>query len=100
MRLSADEFLRRFTQHVLPKRFVKIRHCGPPANRQREERLRLCRELLGEPGEPDALTTISPTVLPAGEAHCPNCGGSRLVCRALPRERPSGSAVVHGIDSG
>ena len=35
MKLPADEFLRRFTQHVLPKGFVKIRHCGLLANRFR-----------------------------------------------------------------
>lgn len=28
LRLSAVEFVRRFLQHVLPKGFVKIRHCG------------------------------------------------------------------------
>jgi len=33
--LSAEEFLRRFLQHVLPKGFVKVRHYGLLANRQR-----------------------------------------------------------------
>ena len=33
--LEAVEFLRRFLQHVLPKGFVKIRHCGLLANAQR-----------------------------------------------------------------
>ena len=28
MTLTAEEFLRRFVQHVLPKGFVKIRHYG------------------------------------------------------------------------
>ena len=28
MTLEADEFLRRFVQHVLPRSFVKIRHYG------------------------------------------------------------------------
>jgi hypothetical protein len=27
-RLTADEFIRRFLLHVLPKRFVRIRHYG------------------------------------------------------------------------
>jgi len=28
MKLSNPEFVRRFTQHILPKRFVRIRHYG------------------------------------------------------------------------
>lgn len=28
MRLSHGEFVRRFSQHILPKRFVRIRHYG------------------------------------------------------------------------
>src|SRR5207249_4822426 len=46
MTLDADEFLRRFVQHVLPRSFVKIRHYGLLANAQREVRLALCRRLL------------------------------------------------------
>src|SRR5262249_7486716 len=46
MTLDAVEFLRRFVQHVLPKGFVKIRHYGLLANRQRAERLDQCRRLL------------------------------------------------------
>src|SRR5262249_20265927 len=37
MTLTAEEFLRRFVQHVLPKGFVKMRHYGLLANRHREE---------------------------------------------------------------
>jgi len=36
MTLSADEFLRRFVQHVLPKGFPRIRYFGWMANRKRE----------------------------------------------------------------
>src|SRR5262249_58657265 len=42
MTLVADEFLRRFVQHVLPKGFVKVRHYGL----LRQARLALCRRLL------------------------------------------------------
>ena len=45
VRLSADEFLRRWVQHVLPAGFV-IGHYGLLANRGRTERLALCRALL------------------------------------------------------
>jgi hypothetical protein len=100
MKLPADEFLRRFVQHVLPKGFVKIRHCGLLANRQRGERLQLCRELLGEPGKPDTKTTISPTILPAVEACCPNCGGPRFTRRELLPDRTLVLTSRPAIDSG
>ncbi len=47
MTLKADEFIRRFLLHVLPDRFVKIRHYGLLANRNRKDNIALCRELLG-----------------------------------------------------
>lgn len=47
MTLHAPEFIRRFLLHVLPDRFVKIRHFGLLANRRRKDNIALCRELLG-----------------------------------------------------
>ncbi len=46
MPLKADEFIRRFLLHVLPDRFVKIRHYGFLGNRCRRKKLDRCRELL------------------------------------------------------
>jgi hypothetical protein len=46
MTLTADEFIRRFLLHVLPDRFVRIRHFGFLANRHRHKKLDLCRTLL------------------------------------------------------
>ncbi|MEO9257865.1 MAG: transposase, partial [Crocinitomicaceae bacterium] len=39
MVLSADEFIRRFEQHILPERFTKIRTYGYLANRNRHQRI-------------------------------------------------------------
>ena len=47
MELNADEFLRRFLLHVLPARFVRIRHFGFLVNRVRSKNLNLAREQLG-----------------------------------------------------
>jgi hypothetical protein len=47
MTLTATEFLRRFLMHVLPQGFVRIRHYGFLSNRHRQEKLALCRKLLG-----------------------------------------------------
>ena len=43
MTLTAEEFIRRFLLHVLPKGLVRIRHYGWMANRCRRECAALCR---------------------------------------------------------
>jgi len=52
--LDADEFLRRYLLHVLPERFVRIRHFGFLANRMRSQSLTLAREQLGTDAPPSA----------------------------------------------
>jgi len=47
MTLKADEFIRRFLLHVLPSRYVRIRHFGLLANRVRKDNIALCRKILG-----------------------------------------------------
>jgi len=49
MALEVEEFLRRFLLHVLPCGFVRIRHFGLLANRQRRTAITRARELLGAP---------------------------------------------------
>jgi Putative transposase len=108
--LDGVEFLRRFVQHVLPKGFVKIRHYGLLANRQRETLLARCRQLLAvmavavtappssaEPGPAEPVP-----IEPAPMRHCPSCGGTRLVCRELPPWSPwlrEGPAVATSPDT-
>ena len=76
MTLDALEFMRRFLLHVLPSGFVKIRHFGFLANRERKRALPLCSTLLFLPATryrkrtcPDLLST-SPVRL------CPHCPGT------------------------
>jgi hypothetical protein len=83
MCLSADEFLRRFLLHVLPPRFVRIRHYGLLAGRNVDTKLVRCRQLLGELAEPPptwvpALKTSAEWVLQwTGQDPrcCPHCHG-------------------------
>ena len=85
MTLSAEEFLRRFVQHVLPKGFVKIRHYGLLGQRHRKERLAQCRNLLAA-ATMALLATIASApddtetslIAPAASISCPRCGGTRL----------------------
>jgi hypothetical protein len=49
MALGVEEFLRRFLLHVLPRGFVRIRHFGLLANRQRRTAIIQARQLLAAP---------------------------------------------------
>jgi len=44
MKLCKEEFIRRFTMHIVPHRFVRIRHYGILANRNKKEQLKIIRE--------------------------------------------------------
>lgn len=89
--LPAVEFIRRFLQHVLPARFIKVRYYGlrRPTNRQL---LNTARTLLG-PGTVEADSTghhrglIEPTATPS-IPRCPPCGPPvRLVQTLRPQGR-------------
>ena len=87
MTLSAEEFLRRFVQHVLPKGFVKIRHYGLLANRHRQEKLALGRQLLLAAGlQLAAPARKEEAIAAAAPQRCPRCGGCRFVRIELPKE--------------
>ena len=54
MRLSVDEFIRRFLPHVLPDGFHRIRHDGLFGNGVRQANLARARALLAVAGKPMA----------------------------------------------
>jgi hypothetical protein len=90
MTLEADEFLRRFVQHVLPSGFVKVRHYGLLANRHRAARLAVSRRLLLAanvaailPDGANAPDAQAVPIEPAQARCCPACGGTRLLYREL-----------------
>ena len=71
MTLDAVEFIRRYLLHVLPQGFVKIRHFGFLANRNRREALLLCRSLL--PTTTTAPSPLTATQRQALKRTCPVC---------------------------
>jgi hypothetical protein len=75
MTLSVGEFLRRFCLHLLPERFVKIRHYGFLGNRQRHERVPLAREVLAKAG---VVSPPLPPSAPPPPPVCPFCGSEQL----------------------
>ena len=72
MTVSADEFLRRFLIHVLPKGLVRIRHFGLFANRKRSASLQRCRSLLNAAAPPQQPA-------PTTQIKCPLCSQPMLV---------------------
>lgn len=46
-KLRVEEFMRRFLLHVLPKKFVRIRHFGLLANRSRKIKVEIIRKIHG-----------------------------------------------------
>jgi predicted Zn-ribbon and HTH transcriptional regulator len=90
--VAAEAFLARFLQHVLPARFVKIRHYGLHSASHAATRLVAAKQLLG-PLPPDASST------PAHDARalierltgvdvriCPACHQPTLIRRPLPEQ--------------
>ena len=78
MTLDADEFLGRFLQHLLPRRFVRIRSFGFLSNRQRTASLALCRQLLNVAAVPVPQAKTIETAW-----RCPHCGGPMVVVERL-----------------
>lgn len=85
MTLATAEFVRRFCLHVLPERFVKIRHYGLLGNRHKQARLAHARQLLGAmppptSTEPKPLPELLQAPLrPATPVCCPFCQRPGLV---------------------
>jgi hypothetical protein len=87
--LAADEFLRRFLLHILPKRFVRIRYVGFLASRCRTRELAQCRQALAVAPTPPDEPRVAFT--PRSSWPCPRCGApmrivERLTARQLFRE--------------
>jgi hypothetical protein len=109
MTLDADEFIRRFLIHVLPKGFHRIRHYGLFAGSNRAETIADVRELLNlDPPAADASAKAQqasetdpaqPLALP-----CPCCGGRMFIIETFepgcqPCHRPTAPLVAIRIDT-
>ncbi|MCW5720032.1 MAG: IS91 family transposase [Devosia sp.] len=93
MTLAADEFIRRFLIHILPRGFHRIRHYGLLAGSARKDCLALARKLLGATPAPDepAVEQAAADLRPP----CPCCGGTMIIIGTFapwrqPRAPPTG----------
>jgi hypothetical protein len=100
--LSAMEFLRRFSMHILPRQFTRIRHFGFLANAGRRARIQLCQRLTaslieGPSEQASAESALSNAPendqLPStrfelpSDFRCPCCGTAPLTVRAITTRR-------------
>jgi hypothetical protein len=86
--LDGTEFVGRFLMHVLPKGFVKIRHYGILANRNRKTKLALCKTLTrndaayppadNTDGAPVSKVDMLIRVIGRDFTVCPCCGLGRM----------------------
>jgi len=86
MTLDVHEFIRRFLLHVLPSKFVKIRHYGILSNRNRHTKLTICKGLLNVPANINVpswkeLNTVDliKELFGIDITLCPHCGKGKMV---------------------
>jgi hypothetical protein len=82
MTLAADEFIRRFLLHALPKGFHRIRHYGLLAGSARQASLALARRLLAVASEPKDAALDEPV---DPRPPCPCCGGTMIIIERFAR---------------
>ena len=88
--VSGVEFLRRFLQHVLPRRCTKVRYYGLWSATRRQD-LALARTLLvaertpASPVQPPGASTTTPVTSPAAAPVCPRCHLGTLTLIAILR---------------
>ncbi len=97
MTLGAEEFLRRFCLHVLPKGFVRIRFYGFLAPRCRTEALSRCRRALDASPPPAPAVAAGDTPTPVALPPCPHCGGAMVAVERLTARQIAVQAFIEGL---
>ena len=86
MTIAADEFIRRFLLHVLPRGFHRIRHYGLLASGVRKDNLEHARQLLAVAPPAADDTSVEPT---DARPPCPCCGGHMVIVEIIERRYQS-----------
>jgi len=78
--ITAEEFIRRFLQHVLPPRFIKVRYYGllSPSNRHLLQKARQLLSVTTSKLNREEVKTTAPLALLC----CPHCGAPALAVTA------------------
>ena len=75
MTITAEEFIRRFLLHVLPKHFTKIKHYGLLSNRNKKNNIKLCRLLISKILTNEFVSKISRKF---HQFKCEKCGSTNF----------------------
>jgi hypothetical protein len=95
--LSAEAFIERFLQHILPKGFVKVRYYGLFRVGARQQLRRLRAQLVLQQRKVEVLAGVEERPEPAARLGpvCPRCGQEMRLERVLPAQRaPPGQEPV------
>jgi hypothetical protein len=99
MTLDALEFMRRFLLHVLPRGFVKIRHFGFLANRERKRALPLCSVLLSSTQPAIAAGSAENSSSPREIRLCPYCQGTLVPVARLTLAQLLAHNLIPALDT-
>lgn len=102
LRLPGQEFVRRFLSHVLPDKFVRIRHFGFLGSRNKKKNLETARKLLNvktcvEIIKDEDFNQLLLRVTGVNVMACPNCSTGTLI--AIETILPSRVLQVPGRDT-
>jgi hypothetical protein len=99
MTLDALEFMRRFLLHVLPRGFVKIRHFGFLANRERKRALPLCSVLLSSTQPAIDAGRAENSSSPREIRLCPYCQGTLVPVARLTFVQLQARNLIPALDT-
>jgi hypothetical protein len=99
MTVTAEEFIRRFLMHILPDKFVKIRHYGILSNRNRETKLKKCKSLIGCVFKIVSMSKLSSTelllkLIGIDLNQCPCCTEGKMVRQGKVQPKNSSPPIL------
>lgn len=89
MKLSVEEFMRRFLLHTLPKGFKRIRFYGLLSNRYKKENIKRIRELLNDTEDTpmEIKANVPELILIENDDRiykCPKCQSTDVTIKEIP----------------
>ena len=92
MTLEAIEFVRRFSMHILPKGFVRIRHYGIVSSSAKYKSALIIKEQLPQVNKPSSVAADKAAPVAYNPKQCPQCKKETMetVMRFTRRGPPAG----------
>lgn len=96
MTLDAMEFIRRFSMHILPKGFVRIRHFGIVSSSSKKDAIPLIKDQFPKK---DLWILLGPRILEAYDPKlCPHCKTqTMIILEILPKRGPPHAQIMETV---